>query len=65
MSVRIERYVQTIAVSDNATPLAALSPNTHPVLSSIYQARGIQSAEELNYALSGLLPFHQLHEICL
>jgi single-stranded-DNA-specific exonuclease len=63
MSVRIERYVQTIAVSDNATPLAALSPNTHPVLSSIYQARGIQSAEELNYALSGLLPFHQLHDI--
>ena len=63
MSVRIERYVQTIAVSDNATPPAALSPSTHPVLSSIYQARGIQSAEELNYALSGLLPFHQLHDI--
>ena len=54
MSVRIERYVQATA---------SLAENCHPVLSSIYQSRGIQSAEELQYELSGLLPFHQLHDI--
>ena len=43
----------------SAGPLA----NIHPVLSSIYQARGIQSADELDYELKGLLPYHDLHDI--
>jgi single-stranded-DNA-specific exonuclease len=68
MSVRIERYVQTTASPDSLLSEASLSQNflsesVHPVLSSIYQARGIQSAEELNYELAGLLPFHQLYDI--
>lgn len=76
MSVRIERYVQTSptplrsenSVSQDHTTndtsgSAALSQTFHPVLSSIYHARGIQSPDELNYALSGLLPFHQLHDV--
>lgn len=37
--------------------------NIHPILSSIYQSRGIGSERELNYSLSGLFPFHQLHDI--
>ncbi len=53
MSVKIERHVQA------SSPLA----NIHPVLSSIYQARGIQSSAELNYELSGLLPYHTLFDI--
>lgn len=53
MSVKIERHVQT------SSALA----NIHPVLSSIYQARGIQNSDELNHELTGLLPFHSLYDI--
>lgn len=52
-SVTIKRH------APSAGPLA----NIHPVLSSIYQARGIQSADELDYELKGLLPYHDLHDI--
>ena len=52
-AVTIKRHVQS------ASPL----DNIHPVLSSIYQARGIQSADELDYELKGLLPYHDLHDI--
>jgi single-stranded-DNA-specific exonuclease len=44
-------------------PSTGLLANIHPVLSSIYQARGIQSADELDYELKGLLPYHDLHDI--
>jgi len=60
MSVRIERHVQA-TVSSSAS--ISLSEGCHPLLSSIYQARGIQSSDELQYELAGLLPFHQLHDI--
>ena len=53
MSVKIERHVQTPAV------LADI----HPVLSSIYQARGILSSDEMNHELKDLLPFHSLFDI--
>jgi single-stranded-DNA-specific exonuclease len=53
MSVKIERHVQTSAV------LADI----HPVLSSIYQARGILSSDEMNHELKGLLPYHSLFDI--
>jgi single-stranded-DNA-specific exonuclease len=53
MSVKIERHVQT------QSPLA----NTHPVLSAIYQARGIESSDEINHELKGLLPYHSLKDI--
>lgn len=53
MSVKIERHVQTSAV------LADI----HPVLSSIYQARGILSSDEMNHELKDLLPFHSLFDI--
>lgn len=52
-SVTIKRHALS------AGPLA----NIHPVLSSIYQARGIQSADELDYELKGLFPYHDLHDI--
>ena len=52
-AVRIKRHVSS------STPLA----NIHPVLSAIYQARGIESAAELDYELKGLLPYHDLHDI--
>jgi single-stranded-DNA-specific exonuclease len=52
-AVTIKRHVQS------TIPLA----NIHPVLSSIYQSRGIQSAAELDYELKGLLPYHDLHDI--
>jgi len=58
MSVKIERYVQQ-NTSEN-TPVLG---NIHPILSSIYHARGILSADELQHELKGLLPFHQLHDI--
>lgn len=51
--ITIKRYGQ---------PFLSLA-NTHPVLSSIYQSRGIQSVDELNYELKGLLSFHALHDI--
>ncbi len=60
MSVRIERHVQATVSSSSSI---SLSESCHPLLSSIYQARGIQSADELQYELAGLLPFHQLHDI--
>ena len=53
MSATIERHVQT----------STSIPNIHPVLSSIYQSRGISSSDELNHELSGLLPFHSLLDI--
>lgn len=53
MSVKIERHVQA------QTPLA----NIHPILSSIYQARGISSLDDINHELKGLLPYHSLHDI--
>ena len=55
MSVKIERHALPPAIP----PFA----NTHPILSSIYQARGIQFNEELQYELKGLLPFHRLYDI--
>ncbi|MFT7411382.1 MAG: single-stranded-DNA-specific exonuclease, partial [Oleispira sp.] len=55
MSVKIERHAPV--------PAALSLANTHPILSSIYQARGIQSYEELQYELRGLLPFHRLYDI--
>lgn len=55
MSVKIERHALDLA----ANPLA----NVHPILSSIYQSRGIQSVDELQYELKGLLPFHRLYDI--
>ncbi|MBQ0730272.1 MAG: single-stranded-DNA-specific exonuclease RecJ [Oleispira antarctica] len=55
MSVKIERHA--------LAPAALSLANTHPILSSIYQARGIQSYEELQYELKGLLPFHRLYDI--
>ena len=55
MSVKIERHALTAA-----TPILA---NTHPILSSIYHARGIESVEELHYELKGLLPYHRLFDI--
>ena len=55
MSVKIERH----ALIPTAPPFA----NTHPILSSIYQARGIQCDAELQYELKGLLPFHRLFDI--
>ena len=53
MSVKIERHVL------NSAPLADI----HPVLSSIYQARGILSSDEMNHELKDLLPFHSLFDI--
>lgn len=44
-------------------PPTTCFPTIHPVLSAAYHARGIQSEEDLNYPLSSLLPFHQLHDI--
>ncbi|NRA23033.1 MAG: single-stranded-DNA-specific exonuclease RecJ [Oleispira sp.] len=58
MSVKIERHVHAVS-AEAATTLA----NLHPILSSIYQSRGIQSNEELQYGLQGLLSFHRLHDI--
>ena len=55
MSVKIERHALT-----SATPFLA---NTHPILSSIYHARGIESVEDLQYELKGLLPYHRLFDI--
>jgi len=55
MSVKIERH----ALDPASTPL----DNVHPILSSIYQARGIQSNADLQYELKGLLPFHRLYDI--
>lgn len=55
MSVKIERH----ALDPATTPL----DNVHPILASIYQARGIQSNEDLHYGLKGLLPFHRLCDI--
>jgi len=55
MTVKIGRH----ALDPSAIPLA----NVHPILSSIYQARGIQSNADLQYELKGLLPFHRLHDI--
>jgi single-stranded-DNA-specific exonuclease len=55
MSVKIERHALTAA-----SPALA---NTHPILSSIYHARGIESVEELQYELKGLLPYHRLFDI--
>jgi single-stranded-DNA-specific exonuclease len=55
MSVKIERH----ALDPSAIPL----DNVHPILSSIYQSRGIQSNDDLQYELKGLLPFHRLHDI--
>lgn len=55
MSVKIERH----ALDPSAPPLA----NINPVLSSIYQARGINSQDDLQYELKGLLPFHRLYDI--
>lgn len=55
MSVKIERHI----LDTTSTPLF----NVHPILSSIYQRRGIQSVEGLQYELKGLLPFHRLHDI--
>jgi single-stranded-DNA-specific exonuclease len=55
MSVKIERHT--------AVPAVLSLANTHPILSSIYQVRGIQSYEELQYELKGLLPFHRLYDI--
>lgn len=52
-AVTIKRHAQS------AAPLA----NIHPVLSTIYQSRGVQSADELDYELKGLLPYHDLHDI--
>lgn len=52
-AVRIKRHVSSTA------PLV----NIHPVLSAIYQARGIESEAELDYELKGLLPYHDLHDI--
>lgn len=52
-AVHIKRHVPSTA------PLG----NIHPVLSAIYQARGIESAAELDYELKGLLPYHDLHDI--
>lgn len=58
MSVKIERQVHA-----STSESTALLGNIHPILSSVYQARGIQSADELQHELKGLLPFHQLHDI--
>ena len=37
--------------------------NLHPLLKKIYLARGIKSPADLNYELSGLIPFHTLLNI--
>jgi single-stranded-DNA-specific exonuclease len=55
MSVKIERHAHV--------PVVLPLTNTHPILSSIYQSRGIQSYQELQYELKGLLPFHRLYDI--
>ena len=55
MTVKIERH----ALDSSLKPLA----NIPPILSSIYQARGIQSNDDLEYALKSLLPFHRLFDI--
>ena len=55
MSVKIERHA--------GASTALFLENTHPILSSIYQARGILSTAELQYELKGLLPFHRLYDI--
>lgn len=51
-----------VTIKRHAKSTAPLT-NIHPVLSSIYQSRGIQSTDELNYELKGLLPYHDLHDI--
>ncbi len=38
-------------------------PDLHPILRRIYVHRQIQSPNELDYSLSGLLPFHLLKDI--
>jgi len=38
-------------------------PDLHPILRRIYAHRQIQSPSELDYSLSGLLPFHSLKDI--
>jgi single-stranded-DNA-specific exonuclease len=58
-----EKPLSSKSLSNKPLAQSLLSESCHPILSSIYQARGIQSAAELNYELSGLLPFHQLHDI--
>lgn len=53
---------QAVTIKRHTQPLALLE-NIHPVLSSIYQSRGIQSTDELSYELKGLLPYHDLLDI--
>lgn len=53
MSATIERHVQSSFVI----------PSLHPILSSIYQSRGVCSLDELNHELADLLSFHTLFDI--
>ena len=35
-------------------------PDLHPVLSRVYQSRGIATPDDLNLQLAGLVPYHEM-----
>src|SRR3990172_8830330 len=52
--------MQKTISSSIASNNIALPDSIHPVLRRIYNARNISSARDLDYSLTGLLPYHSL-----